>query len=980
MDENTARSLQYGHVGKPIYRPDLQSWSFSRTLCPAPRISYTGITKTVVRSPITSIPSSSSLKKSILIRGYPELIAGYRSAHSQGLSHMITVTGEVCNPLTSTLLDFSRAVDFDIDPSGRLSVPIVVFASGECGNTIAFRTITDDMVDTLQPTTIELRVPTIGDEDTFEWVTEGAPVRQICSSIIENERASFVAARSSSTVIFRPLYRRTSASVPTHRGSNGVAPNYQVSRLDPSFLMEISSSHTGGFPHADIKFNPWDQNQLAIVDEGGNWGIWELHNQHKKNKDNWIAVCVASGSLPWAGAECQATEGDSRHDGWLTIEWAGDGHHVIVCDRRCSMLYRIVDGQTYSSSIELGLKKKSEWILGIKRSTCDPSQVFILTTSRLVWLDVSFALTSAHCDAGSSVSPRLSWRHFRDSDDTTLQLTSLAVDEDFYLILFSRLSQLVLAFHCPNLPKHTTNLESAPDPFILQVPPSPEDADPLPGAVHFSTLIFKQIAPTTLGTNYRHPGLSFIKAFVVDSKLRVQESVYSKISNVTFDGGQARERDILRVRHQRVSKLRKQDISDLSDFIVDDWDESALGPGTSGRGIDSIAPLVGSQFTLDYTQIYAIATGALGLLPRDDEESAESSFRTLVQKLMNEISGHDHPERSTSRTALEILRRTPILDDIDQNAQDLRTLLSQSASNYLPLGDRSHLLVHPYDPFTSPASHQVQLEKTSEFDLVAIYDRLVNRWLVNLPLNMPGRARIAKEKAIRHLVADIVLGQIITVRKRSEAESTTKSTNGKSIASSQPTNNLIAWSEATNEQSSYETIGLFTQAGNTGIPSSSGHGDFMPPNGPARKLPTFTALSTYTSFKSTGPISRDAERIFGHWQPGLDPASHSLLTEGSQSAARLKASTRKSRKKMSLSVKTRSLESSVPLPAASSPVRPAKDWDSQLDYHSQPTMVRSSQVTEDLPMTQIERGAFGGREAVKRSVVKAKKKKRAAGF
>ncbi|KAL2837411.1 RNA polymerase I-specific transcription initiation factor RRN6-like protein [Aspergillus pseudoustus] len=979
MDENTARPLQYGHVGKPIYSSGTQSWSFSRTLCPAPRISYTGITKTVVRSPSTSIPLSSTLKRSTLTQVYPELTGGYHSTYNQGLSHMITVTGEVCRPLTSTLLEFGRAVVLDVDHSGQLSVPIAVFASGECGNMIAFRTVADGMMDTLPSTTVEIRAPTIGDEDTFEWVTEGAPVRQICSSTIENDGASFVAARSSSTVIFRPLYRRTSASIPTQRGISGVASNYQVSRLDPNFLMEISSSHTGGFAHADVKFNPWNQNQIAIVDEGGNWGIWQLRNQLKKNKDNWIATRVAWGSLPCVGAESQATGADSRHDGWLAIEWVGDGRHIIVCDRRCSMLYRMENGHSYSSTIELGLRRKSEWILGIRRSTCNPSQVFVLTTYRLLWLDVAPALTSAHGNLRSPVSPRLSWRHFRDSDDTTLQLTSLAVDEDFYLILFSRLSPLLLAFNCPISADHTTDSGSAPDPFILHIPQSPEDPGPLSGAVHFSTLVFKQIAPANLDITYRCPGLSFIKAFLVDSNLRVQESVYSKISNSTLEGEPTRERDILRATDPRVSKSPKQAFNDRSDFIVDDWGESALGPGTSPRGIHNIAPLLGPQFTLDYTQIYAIVTGALGLLSCDGGEGAGRSFRALVQELINEISDHDPLEHPTSRTAPEILQRTPIFDDIDQNAQDLRLFISQFASDHLPLKDTSHLLVHPFNPLTSPASHRV-LAETSKLDLIAIYDRLVNHWLVDLPFNISGRARIAKEKAIRHLMADMVLGQIIAVRR---ADSTIQSTDGESLASSRPISDLRASLAAANEQLSYEATGPSTKAGSIAIRCRSRQGNFVFPNPLTGEVPTFTSLSAYTSFRGAEPISRDTHRILGHWKLGLDQVSYSIVTEESQSAARLKGSRCKPRNKMSLSLKPLNLESSAPLPAASSPVRPSGDWGSQPDNNSQPPMIRlqSSQVTEDLlPMTQVERGAFGGREAVKKSVAKAKKKKRAAGF
>jgi RNA polymerase I-specific transcription initiation factor RRN6 len=571
-------------------------------------------------------------------------------------------------------------------------------------------------------------------------------------------------------------------------------------------------------------------------------------------------------------------------------------------------------------------------------------------------------------------------------------------ETDFYVILFSRLTQLVLAFHCPISPKHTDYPEYAPDPFILEVPPSPEDSEPLPKAVNFSTLVFREIAPTIKGAAYPHPDLIFIKAFLLDSSLRVQESIYCKISSGLSDEDKSRGRDILRVSHQRVARSRKQALNRLSDFIVDDWDESALGAETSDRGVDNLAPLTDSQFAFDYTRIYAVVTGALGLLSGGDKETARVSFQISLQELMNEISDHDHPGRSTGRTAyvnprsetwhnqsnqscsrLEFSGRTPLLDDIDQNAQDLRQFLSRAASNQLSLGGTSHLLVHPYDPLTSPESQQTQLADVSKLDLVEIYDRLVNHWLVDLPPDIPGRTRIAKEKAIRHFVADIVLGQIIAVRRRSEAELASNLNNGDGLLPSRPIDSLATSSEAGNEQSSY---GLSRQMGDTVTSSSSAHRDFTVPSHLAGTLPPFAALSAYTSFKSPRPMSRNTERILNHWKPGLDPALYSFTTEEPQSAARLKASRHRSRKKLSMSMKSLSIEPSVPLPAASSPVRPAREWGSQPDNNGQPPTVRlqSSQVMEDLPMTQIERGAFGGREAVKKSVIKAKKKKRAAGF
>ncbi|KAL4913483.1 RNA polymerase I-specific transcription initiation factor RRN6-like protein [Aspergillus aurantiobrunneus] len=987
MDENSTRSIQYGHFGKAVYHPKTQSWEFFRNIAPPPCISYTGATKTVVQSPYTSVDRSSTLKRSTLFRGYPELIAGYRLARSEKLSHTITAVREAYNPLVSALLDFGRAIDLDIDTSGRRAVPIVAFASGECGNIISFRTVTDNTVELEQATTATLRVPTIGDEDGIEWLAEGVPIRQIRFSYTPEERSTFMAVRFSSTLIFRPFYHRTPVRVCIHRGNDPMAPGHQNSRLDPNFLLEISTSHTGGNAHADVKFNPWNQNQLAIVDEDGNWSIWELRNQHKRNKDNWVAACVTSGTLPWVGIEESQNAGaGGRHDGWLAIEWAGSEDHVIVCDRRCSMLYRTEGNRVQPYSIELGFGEKTEWILDITRSTCNSSHIFILTTSRLIWFDLTIISVRDHTK--TPLSPRLSWRHFRDLDDTTLQLASLEVEQNFYLVLFSRLNHLVLAFYCPGTPKLASNLVSVPDPFILHVPPTPDNADDceaLPNDTRFSTLVFKEVAPTTAGKQYLDRGLTFFKAFAVDSSLRIQESLYSKPSSIDFEGEQLRGGDALRARRLRLTGLQKKALNSKSGFIVGDWDESVYGNvSISDRGIDSMVALAEPQFTLDYTQIYAIVIGELDLLSPDGEKNTERRFQVLVKELVNKVTAHFSSENSTSCTALEILQRSVVLDDIDQNAQDLDTFVSQFTSNHSACGDRDHLLVQPYYSFNLRLNQPVKPPEDTKLELVAKYDRLVNHWLVELPSGIPGRTRIAKEKAIRLFVADIVLSQIVSVRKPTTIESTT---NKDAAMPVQSTSGLTSSSGTVDEQSSLKLRArsvdesFQSETNITATQVSSPLGDSPFPEHQPDEWPIFKALSSYTDFTRMEPDSRDALRILvDDWKPGIDPASYSLARGESQLAARNKASGRKTRRKMPMAVKDKSLGSSVH-PSASSPVLAVKrDWGSQRD--SQPPLMRlqSNHVMSDFPMTQVERGAFGGREASKKSGIKTRKKKRAAGF
>ena len=384
-----------------------------------------------MESPLTAPQSSLVENKSLLPKIHPELAASWSLLGNETFSHAITTTSEVCDPQVSSLLDIGNAVEFENDGASNRAIPIAAFASGECGNSISFRRLEEDTLE-LKSNITSVRVPSIGETDTMEWIVGGAPVRQICFPRTVEEKATWMAARCpGSTTIFRPLYRKDPVPVNTYSSGDYMSPrSAQYSRLDANPLIEISNLRTGGYAHADVTFNPYYQRQFAIVDQRGNWGIWDISGRHRRIKGNWSATCVRSGALPWFDIDDDIVlDNQPRHDGWAAIEWAADVNTLLVSDRRCPMLYRMEGDQVWPIPIELGLKRKSEWILDIKRSSSDASHAFILTTTRIFWLEVTPSADSDKGGPETTIYPRLSWRHHRDPEDTTLRLSPLLTNE-----------------------------------------------------------------------------------------------------------------------------------------------------------------------------------------------------------------------------------------------------------------------------------------------------------------------------------------------------------------------------------------------------------------------------------------------------------------------------------------------------------------------------------------------------------------------
>ncbi|PYI04825.1 hypothetical protein BO78DRAFT_346920 [Aspergillus sclerotiicarbonarius CBS 121057] len=1013
MDENSTSALQYGHLGKPVYSSETQTWAFSRTLVPSSYVSYAGVTKTTIPSPLTALRTSSIENKGFLPRVYPELAACWPLSSNETLSHAIT-TCETCDPLVSSLFDIGYAVDLENNDSGSRVVSIAVVASGECGNTISFRKIQDDVVELRGKTITSIRVPAIGQPESIEWSAGGAPVRQICFARTVEEKATWMAARlPHSTTIFRPQYHRNSVPVLGSCDGDHVLPNRsRKSRLDANPLVEISNMRTGGFAHADVTFNPWYQKQFAIVDERGNWSVWELSGRHRRTKGNWTAVSVKSGTLPWLDlGDGHDSNDHPRHDGWAAIEWAGDVNSFIVSDRRCPMLYRMDSGQVYPYMIELGLKRRSEWILDIKRSASNVSHVFILTTTRIFWLDITSSpdpTIATGCDSRPPLYPRLSWRHFRDPEDTTLRLACLLVDKDFYLILYSRLNRLALAFQCPSSSSSSsleqTDAISIPDPFIMEIPSISRDSmgSQHSNNIQLSTLVFREIThlPLSVGKQYYDPHAKLIKLFMVDSGLTVRESIYVGPSR---DGhaDESTSRDVLRVKKRHQGVQRAQTAFSQDDFVVDDLEEYVLGTGVltpQDTGMSSITPLAIPEWTLNYAQAYAVATGRLTLLPREEDhrrQTPEISFQEGIQELEAIATGSTTSDHQTTRTGLEALGSSPLLDDIDQSSYSLQSFLSKEHPALLLEKQVGRQRSDLFSPLFFPSTDFT--EDISALNLLAIYDQLVNDWLAGLPYDIPGRTRIIKEKIIRGVAADLILAQIrLKVQPAYAVDEL--DTSGRKSSGDAPSSLSTSMDDPFDALSSGNAMHASQRSVLPGNGNLDDLSSSVPPGStlargetevesPSDIQSTYTSLSAFTTFSRERAMPRNVAIVLDHWQPGTDPAGYNWQrtvriqeTEESQPASKGATPKRRSRKKTPSSQGT-SLNASAPPPMSSVP-SDARRWGSQPENSEAPVLrLPSSQaVEEDVPMTQIERGTFGGREAGRKSVVKARKKKRAAGF
>jgi RNA polymerase I-specific transcription initiation factor RRN6 len=289
----------------------------------------------------------------------------------------------------------------------------------------------------------------------------------------------------------------------------------------------------------------------------------------------------------------------------------------------------------------------------------------------------------------------------------------------------------------------------------------------------------------------------------------------------------------------------------------------------------------------------------------------------------------------------------------------------------------------------------LDLFESSNVKLVDIYDRFVNDWLSTLQHDIPGRSRIMKERVIRKVAAELALTQLILRRKplneagivRSTEDTSHETIDDSSPVPVNPPSSLeIGKRRLSAPRLISSDYALEPAASKTTIQSNFVAEEQEVSKSTNGTEPVYCGLASMTTFYTQRPPSEVVANLLSHWQVGSDPAAYSwqrmaqtLEEEDLQRVPKATTPKRRLQKKASQGTPL----SSSQLPPVSSNALAAREWGSQPEVGEPSRMLglQSSQaIEEDLPMTQVERGTFGGREASRKTSMKARKKKRAAGF
>ena len=396
----------YGQFGEAVYDHRGRRWRFNRSTMYHYAPKLLGEPKIAIHPSGTSISSSRAAdgkegpsrrrEKQVksLIQTYPELQpASTLLPELARISEAVEETVARHDPAKGNLLSSGSITD----EATRRLVDVAAFSCGPTGSDLCIVQFQKQRRGWDDSRKAWLEVPTIYCEEGI-WKGLGAPIQSIIFAQPLEHGDYFLAVRLiTSTLIFRPILRKAPASV--------------ESRCDWNLLFTLHTDQTGGTPHADVAFNPWQTRQFAVVDQASSWSIWELRSRNPGR-----AKQISHGSLTNVGDQSTKEQLD---DSWLRIIWVCNPTIIAVCNRRRLTMFS--NGQEEAVELEkvdVGFENGIGLILDAARLPLLPTHLAVLTSTHALVYHIE-----ASGDNRITVKNILKLRHFRSPDDISLRLS-----------------------------------------------------------------------------------------------------------------------------------------------------------------------------------------------------------------------------------------------------------------------------------------------------------------------------------------------------------------------------------------------------------------------------------------------------------------------------------------------------------------------------------------------------------------------------
>ncbi|MCJ1461715.1 hypothetical protein MMC07_000313 [Pseudocyphellaria aurata] len=715
-----------------------------------PAATQTRNTKNIVKFFPELVPALSLL---------PELIKTSKTIDQVATTH---------DPAKANLIAFGKAARKIHKSSRSEDLPIIVMTCGSAGDVLRLVLLKKEKLRWKAELGLGLRRLAFGGADQSWWSGNRGPILQVCFAETKGETSPWLAVRyHSATIILYILVLSNSVlSLPSP-----LSLSHPPSRLDAHHITTLCIQSTGGSPHADVSFNPWDTLQFGIVDDQGHWTLWRL-KRHVPRKNSWTTNLGLSGCIAEDNGEDSESE-KKNDDGWGKILWVGSGDMILVANRRMLSLFLLKEKVDRLESPKLSFSGSTDLILDVRRSPSDDNHVFVTTCTRIFWLHIpSLGEIGSDKDTELEASILLSWRHFRDQEDFSLRISVLKDDETTMVILYSRLTALSTIFSFqmsiapPGFPL------SVSDPFLLPlshegqedyIPNSDcgSNKEPAITALELNTVQYDTLddsLPPGLGSQYRKCGVKFYQLTIFNNDHSLRDGLCASQLTSDFTPIQLpRTRYASKTHSEVIGRSfiipNRLSLENHENLIISRVSQEHKKGTTTAETVYSDEDPWTLNFEWLERKICEISPRSLAVQvskynPATPFDKCLELIRSaIVEKMNDSISGIE--------TLYDTLDTYPFIDDIDTASTKLEDLV---ASVHRICEDRndgtgenlkSSLRVFKTITPQLMTALDTRTQSGQEVSISQIYDGLIKSWISTLSPAVPGRVRIATEKRLR---------------------------------------------------------------------------------------------------------------------------------------------------------------------------------------------------------------------------------------
>lgn len=869
MDERSKFDLPYGHFGRVNYDLLERAWTFGRTLSVGESFKPLKDVLKDVKPPRAHGNSSHNFK-AYGTTPEPPNKRYWRQIKSLVQRHP---DFHAAADLLAPLLKVSEAVEAAIanhDPSrGSLvsfmqirsvtshkPVSIVAYASGETGCVLRLARVLVEKRGLDGDGTSWLEIPSISGEETS--ASPGGPIQQVKFGTSSGGRNNFLAVRLCNKItIYQPVV------------GAAISANDDGSSLRLNHLHSISTDQGLDQRFADVAFNPWFPQQVAIADCTGNWRVLEFASSKLERV-----------ARAWSRVETDRDADDQAlTDGWVRIAWVGSLETLVVCTRTKVRLCSIA-GERVETLQEIDVQADgggaSVWILDFMVLPDDANHFCLVTSQCVIIYEIQ-----TDTSTGTSCHVQARIRHFRNPEDLSLRLTSWTEPGSLRVVLYSSAYSWASAYRC-SIPGYHQLL--AEDPIILA---TNADRDrPLNAFkrdLHIQPLRVIRNPKSSAHKDASAMQLEEQARFYIANALRedytISQGIWQGSSSVDTDRSRLSvELFPIKETVRSSSKLLK------SGFIVDD-DALEIGRQHLARrepfARRTRREVLQRDLNNSTINIELIASALSA--PVGDTVGLQDVTSNVISALNEAVSAVTLPLQTLNNFAkFEIMAGD--MEDASQLLEDLFNTGSNKADVKTAIDDELSHLRNAMSDVHLPDVTGLG-EELRGVSLRSVYDSLISRWISSLPPQVPGWVRLAKVDIVSRAAAELVLAsRMIRVQDNSK-DPVKEEVDRKGAPSGQvwelPVRSSVLDSSYKVDSSpptfeDDQKVPLLPTPSPTATPSvitASSHSSSF-------AAPELLRLSRYTTFTKPSPsvLPRSISNVLSHWKPGEDLDEYDWLS------------------------------------------------------------------------------------------------------